>query len=299
MLLGNGNWNSKASWRRTRTIMHRTSSHQPATAICTDCSLQFPPPHRRFKECGNLLCLPKQHELWRQKINYRKWEHFAPRRKEKWEIAQERLPSSSRRAVIPPADISVPLLPTTPKTHLLTPWQSSSSSWFLGFVFPGHFGNLFSIHMIACAGLLALHPHQDIWVHHFISDWLIASQASLQWADRTHNVIRRQGELGEILHQHTQFLGVYLVASCENTPHLLSSRHGSVELLLTVSVCLSSILLEKVRRMQLWMAILHMPTTQTISLQPFCGKHGGCCAITASRLGTETSWFLKRLPNSV
>lgn len=84
-----------------------------------------------------------------------------------------------------------------------------------------------------------------------------------------HNVIRLQGELGEILHQHTQFLGVYLVASCENTPHLLASRHGSDELLLIVSTCLSLLSSREGEAKADAEGIFACAITYTISLQPF------------------------------
>lgn len=100
-----------------------TSSHQPANAICTGCSLQFAPPTTAVSGSVETCCVCQSSTNFEgrklitgngsilHRVTMKKGERLFLRPP----IAQERLPSCSRRAVILPADTSVPLLPTTPK----------------------------------------------------------------------------------------------------------------------------------------------------------------------------------------
>lgn len=137
--------------------MHRTSSHQPATAICTGCSLQFAPPppppsSSPFRGVQKTCCVCQSSTNFEGRkliTGNRSILHRVTKKKGErlffllLPIAQERLPGCRRRAVILPADTSVQLLQTTPKTRLLPGWQSKQQQLISG-VFPGRFGNSFS-----------------------------------------------------------------------------------------------------------------------------------------------------------
>lgn len=104
--------------------MHRTSSHQPATAICTGCSFQFALPPIAILGSAETCCVCQSSTNFGGrklitgngsillKVTMKKRERLffllLP-------IAQKRLPSHSRRAVILLTDTSVPLLLTIPK----------------------------------------------------------------------------------------------------------------------------------------------------------------------------------------
>lgn len=105
-------------------VMHRTSSHQPVTAICTGCSFQFALPPIAILGSSETCCVCQSSTNFggRKLItgNGSVLLRVTMKKRERLlflllPIAQEQLPSRGRRAVILPTDTSVPLLLTTPK----------------------------------------------------------------------------------------------------------------------------------------------------------------------------------------
>lgn len=136
--------------------MHRTSSHQPATAICTGCSLQFAPPppppsSSPFRGVQKTCCVCQSSTNFEgrklitgnrsilHRVTTKKGETFLPPTSHcsgtTPRLQEKSCNSACWHVCAASADYS--------KTRLLPGWQSKQQQLISG-VFPGHFGNSFS-----------------------------------------------------------------------------------------------------------------------------------------------------------